>query len=150
MTFASRSTTSTRRKISSSTRDAMPRRGQITIETANAYLDEAYCRQFGDVTPGQYVLLSVADTGGGIPPDGRAHRLLRRLSRPPGSRWCRTSLPKQFSSPSLDVERMCGPVRRAVHAFEQEPDEDEESKARSRQQNGRPPAEIRQGPAAFQ
>ena len=50
-------------------RDAMSKGGQITIETANAFLDEAYCRQFGDVTPGQYVLLSVTDTGTGIPPE---------------------------------------------------------------------------------
>jgi signal transduction histidine kinase/ActR/RegA family two-component response regulator len=50
-------------------RDAMPKGGQITIETANAFLDEAYCRQFGDVTPGQYVLLSVTDSGTGILPE---------------------------------------------------------------------------------
>jgi signal transduction histidine kinase/ActR/RegA family two-component response regulator len=50
-------------------RDAMPSGGRITIETANASLDEAYCRQFGDVAPGQYALLSVSDTGTGISPE---------------------------------------------------------------------------------
>ncbi|HWF94515.1 MAG TPA: CHASE3 domain-containing protein [Xanthobacteraceae bacterium] len=48
-------------------RDAMPNGGRLTIETGNAYLDEAYTRQFGDVTPGQYAMLSVADSGTGIP-----------------------------------------------------------------------------------
>jgi len=50
-------------------RDAMPNGGHLTIETANSYLDEAYARQFGDIAPGQYALLSVTDTGTGIPPE---------------------------------------------------------------------------------
>src|SRR5690606_36820808 len=50
-------------------RDAMPNGGSLSIDTANSYLDEAYPRRFGNVDPGQYVLLSVTDTGTGIPPD---------------------------------------------------------------------------------
>jgi signal transduction histidine kinase len=50
-------------------RAAMPNGGCLTIETANAYLDETYAEQFGDVDKGQYVLLSVTDTGTGIRKD---------------------------------------------------------------------------------
>ncbi len=50
-------------------KDAMPEGGKIAIETANGHLDEGYAAGFGDVPPGQYVVLSVTDTGTGIPPE---------------------------------------------------------------------------------
>jgi signal transduction histidine kinase/CheY-like chemotaxis protein len=50
-------------------RDAMPNGGKLTIETANAYLDRLYAEREAEVTPGQYVMIAVSDTGAGISPE---------------------------------------------------------------------------------
>ena len=47
-------------------RDALPKGGQITIETANIHLDEQYARDHDGVRPGNYVMLAVSDTGVGM------------------------------------------------------------------------------------
>jgi signal transduction histidine kinase/ActR/RegA family two-component response regulator len=53
-------------------RDAMPRGGKLTIETANAAIDESYAARHADLKAGQYVMIAVHDTGIGMSPDVRA------------------------------------------------------------------------------
>ena len=47
-------------------RDAIREYGKLTIETANAFLDESYAAAHVDVKAGQYVMIAVSDTGSGM------------------------------------------------------------------------------------
>ena len=53
-------------------RDAMPSGGKLTIETANAYLDQPYARNHPSVLPGSYVMLAVSDNGTGMDSETQA------------------------------------------------------------------------------
>ncbi len=54
-------------------RDAMPSGGKLTIETSNVSLDEEYARFHAPLKPGNYVMLSISDTGAGMDSETQSH-----------------------------------------------------------------------------
>ena len=54
-------------------RDAMPDGGKLTVEAVNVLADEDYCRVNPELSPGQYVIVCVTDTGTGMTTDVLSH-----------------------------------------------------------------------------
>jgi CheY-like chemotaxis protein len=55
--------------LSINARDAMDGLGTLTIEVRNEFLDDDYAARHVEVSPGQYVMIAVSDTGCGIAPN---------------------------------------------------------------------------------
>jgi two-component system cell cycle sensor histidine kinase/response regulator CckA len=59
--------------LATNARDAMPRGGKLTIETANVVLHRDYVQKHAVVPAGEYALLAVSDSGEGIPAEHLGH-----------------------------------------------------------------------------
>ena len=53
-------------------RDALPDGGWVSVETGNVAIDETYARAHPEARVGEYSLITVSDSGAGIPPEVRA------------------------------------------------------------------------------
>jgi PAS domain S-box-containing protein len=59
--------------VAINSRDAMPNGGKLTLEAANTYLDAAYCQKNPELSPGQFVVICITDTGEGMDRDVLSH-----------------------------------------------------------------------------
>lgn len=59
--------------LSINARDAMPKGGKLTLEASVVRINKAHTHRYGTVEPGNYVMLSVSDTGVGMSAETQAH-----------------------------------------------------------------------------
>ena len=77
-------------------RDAMPEGGKLTIEMANAALDDTYAARHVEVEPGQYVLFALTDTGKGMDSETMARALDPFFTTKPPGEGTGLGLPQVF------------------------------------------------------
>jgi len=94
-------------------RDAMPDGGLLTIATGNVTLDEDFARTHAKAIPGDYVMLSICDTGSGMTQEVKAHLFEAFFTTKPkgkgtglGLTTCQTIV-KQFGG-YIDLESEIG------------------------------------------
>jgi signal transduction histidine kinase len=94
-------------------RDAMPIGGKLSITTSNVTLDENYTRKYKKVIPGDYVMLTVTDTGTGMTEEVKAHLFEAFFTTKPfgkgtglGLSTCQTIV--QQSGGHIDIESEVG------------------------------------------
>ncbi len=66
--------------MASNAKDAMPTGGKLTIRTADVTLDSSFTDRNPDAIPGDYVMLTISDTGVGIPESVKPHIFERFFS----------------------------------------------------------------------
>jgi len=59
--------------LAGNARDAMPKGGKLRIETSMVRVDESYVQQHAVAIPGEYIMLTISDSGEGIAPERMAH-----------------------------------------------------------------------------
>ncbi len=59
--------------LATNARDAMPRGGRLTLATSNRLLDADYCAEHHYVTPGEYAMIEVSDSGTGMSGETLSH-----------------------------------------------------------------------------
>src|SRR6185369_13489744 len=96
-------------------RDAMPRGGQLSIETSEVEVDAEMCRNHLDARPGRHLLLSVKDTGVGMP-EGVLSRCSSRSSRPKGPGVAPASACRSFTASFSKAAASCWSSRTSTGA----------------------------------
>jgi signal transduction histidine kinase len=84
-------------------RDAMPQGGKLTIETGNTFLDDAYARQHGEVSPGQCVMVAVSDNGAGMSSDVAARVFDPFFTTKPSEKGTGLAQFKRFDRAAVDL-----------------------------------------------